>query len=101
MATKKAAKKAAKKKTTRKKKKQDQLTDDPPILVGGGGSTLTSETYIKLPAGTPKVATVGVYDIYRVAWDVGQIITKEKRTGGEKKSKPENNTWNTVFEPES
>ena len=98
MATKKAAKTAAKKKTTRKKKKKDLLVDDPPIIVGGGGSTLTPETIISLPKGTRKTGTVGDYDIYRVAYDVRTIITKQKKNGTPKKSKPENDTWTTVFD---
>ena len=97
MATKKAGKKAGKKKTTKKKKKKDQLGDDPPILVGGGGSTLTPETFISLPKGTPKTATTGLYDVYRVPWDVARIVTKKKKTGTPKETKPDNDTWNTVF----
>lgn len=98
MATKKAAKKAAKKKTTSKKKKKDQLVDDPPIIVGGGGSTQTPETIISLPKGTRKTGTIGDYDIYRVAYDVRTIVTKQKKNGTARKSKPENDTWTTVFD---
>jgi hypothetical protein len=92
MATKKAAKKKA------AKKKKNTLVDDPPIIVGGGGgSTLVGETFISLPEGTPKTATSNGYDVYRVDYDVRTIITKRKRNGNPKKSKPENDTWNTVF----
>lgn len=95
MATKKAAtKKTAKKKAARKKR---TLVDDPPIIVGGGGGTLTAETLVSLPKGTPKTGTIGDYDVYRVAYDVRTIITKTSRNGREKKSKPENDTWGTVF----
>ena len=97
MATKKAAKTAAKKKTTKKKKKQE-LVDDPPIIVGGGGSALTPETIISLPKGTRKTGTIGDYDIYRVAYDVRTITTKQKKNGTARKSKPENDTWTTVFD---
>ena len=89
-----ATKKTAKKKDSNK----DQLVDDPPIIVGGGGgSTLTGETYISLPKGTPRVFTLGDYDIYRVAWDVRTIITKEKQNGTPKKSKPQADSWDTWF----
>ena len=94
-----ATKKAAKKKTSKK----DELADDPPIIVGGGGSALSgrsalpAETFISLPRGTPKVITLGDYDIYRVPYDVRTIITKQKNNGTPKKSKPENDSWDTVF----
>ena len=90
-----ATKKAAKKKTSRKKTKT--LVDDPPILVGGGGSTLTAETFVRLPKGTPKVDTTDTYDVYRVAYDVQTIVTKRKKNGSERKTTPENDTWGTVF----
>lgn len=91
-----ATKKAAKKKASRKKK--NELVDDPPIIVGGGGgSALTGETFISLPKGTPKTGTIGDYDVYRVAYDVRTIITKQKKNGTPRKSKPENDTWGTVF----
>lgn len=90
-----ATKKAAKKKATKKRKKK--LVDDPPIIVGGGGGTLTAETLISLPKGTPKTGTIGDYDVYRVAYDVRTIITKQKKNGSPKKSKPENDTWVSIF----
>lgn len=98
MATKKAAtKKAANKRATKKRKQT--LVEDPPIIVGGGGgSTLTPETIISLPKGTRKTGTIGDYDIYRVAYDVRTIITKQKKNGTGRKSKPENDTWTTVFD---
>lgn len=97
MATKKAAtKKAATKKASKKKKKRN-LVDDPPILVGGGGGTLTAETIVSLPKGTPKTGTIGGYDVYRVAYDVRTIITKRKKDGNPQKAKPENDTWGTIF----
>jgi hypothetical protein len=95
MATKKAAKKTAAKK---KKKKKKTLVDDPPIIVGGGGgSALTGQTLISLPKGTPKVATSGDYDVYRVNWETKTIVTKVKKTGTPKKSKPEADSWDTIF----
>ena len=96
MATKKAAtKKAANKKAAKKRK--TTLVEDPPILVGGGGSSLVAETLISLPKGTPKTGTAGGYDIYRVAYDVRTIVTKQKKNGTPRKSKPENDSWGTVF----
>lgn len=92
-----ATKNAAKKKATRKRKK-DNLVDDPPIIVGGGGSSLTTgETFISLPRDTPKVVTLGDYDIYRVPYDVRTIVTKLKKNGTPKKNKPENDSWDTLF----
>ena len=92
-----ATKKAAKKTAAKKKKKKKTLVDDPPIIVGGGGSTLIAGTFVSLPKGTPKIATTGDYDVYRVNYDVQTIVTKRKKNGSERKTTPENDTWDTVF----
>jgi len=92
-----ATKKASKKKAARKRKKM--IVDDPPIIVGGGGgsSALAAETFISLPRDTPKVISLGDYDIYRVPWNVKTIITRQKKGGTPKKSKPEADSWDTEF----
>ncbi len=91
-----ATKKAATKKATKKRKKE--LVDDPPIIVGGGGSSLTTgETFIYLPKNTPKLITLGAYDIYRVGYDVKTIVTKLKKNGTPKKNTPTGDGWDTEF----
>jgi hypothetical protein len=90
-----ATKKASKKKASRKRK---TLVDDPPIIIGGGGgSALVGETFISLPKDTPKILSLGEYDIYRVGYDVKTIVTRLKKNGTPKKEKPEGDGWDTTF----
>lgn len=88
-------KKATKKKAARKRK--NRLTDDPPIIIGGGGSTLVGETFIKLPEGTPKMVTSDGYDVYRVAWNIADVITTLKRNGRPKRDRIEGTGWESEF----